>query len=96
MARNIFKLEKNKRFYYKPRFYEGAKEKNVYDIQSKFDIKNRADSYNDYKAQWAKARSEYRNRGNSGVNYRLLIIIAVLVFIVLYIFDFDLSIFSRK
>ncbi len=96
MGRKLFKLEKNKRFYYKPRFYKGAEEGNVYDIQSKFDISNRKDSYNDFKAQWTKARLESRTRDNAGVNYRLIIILVVLLLISLYILDFDLSIFQKK
>ena len=96
MAKNIFKLQKNKRFYYKPRFYKGAEEGNVYDIQSKFDISNRKDVYNDYKAQWSKARVESRTRDNAGVNYRLITIVVVLILIALYILDFDLSIFRKK
>ncbi len=96
MARKLFKLEKNKRFYYKPRFYKGAEEGNVYDIQSKFDIKNRKDSYNDYKAQWTQARIESRTRDNAGINYRVIVIIAILILIALYILDFDLSIFFKK
>ncbi len=96
MARKLFKLEKNKRFYYKPRFYKGAEEGNVYDIQSKFDIKNRKDSYNDYKAQWTQARIESRTRDNAGINYRVIVIIVILILIALYILDFDLSIFFKK
>ena len=96
MAKNIFKLKKNKRFYYKPRFYKGTEEGNVYDIQSKFDISNRKDVYNDYKAQWSKARAESRTRDNAGVNKRLIIIVVVLILVVLYILDFDLSIFRKK
>jgi hypothetical protein len=96
MAKNIFKLQKNKRFYYKPRFYKGAEDGNVYSMQSKFDISNRKDSYNDYKAQWSKARADSRNRDNAGVNYRLLIIVAILVFVVLFVLDFDLSIFRKQ
>jgi hypothetical protein len=96
MARKLFKLERNKRFYYKPRFYKGADEGNIYQMQSKFDIKNRQDNYNDYKAQWTKARLESRTRDNTSINYRVIIIIAILVLIALYILDFDLSIFSKK
>jgi hypothetical protein len=96
MAKKLFKLERNKRFYYKPRFYKGADEGNIYEMQSKFDIKNRQDNYNDYKAQWTKARLESRTRDNTSINYRVIIIIGILVLISLYILDFDLSIFSKK
>lgn len=96
MARKLFKLERNKRFYYKPRFYKGAEDGNIYDIQSKFDIKNRKDSYNDYKAQWTKARLESRTRGNAAINYRVILIVAILILLALYVLDFDLSIFFKK
>ncbi len=96
MARKLFKLRKNKRFYYMPRFYQGTEQGNVYDIQSKFDIKNRELNYNDFKGQWSQARVDSRTRDNAGINHRILIIIAILVFIVLWILDFDLSIFSKR
>lgn len=96
MTRKLFKLHKNKRFYYMPRFYQGAKKGNVYDMQSKFDVKNRELNYNDFKGQWSQARIDSRTRDNAAINYRLIIIFAVLIFIVLWIFDFDLTIFSRK
>jgi len=96
MAKNLFKLRKNQRFYYAPRFYKGIKEGNIYEVKSKFDLKDRELNYNDFKGQWSKARNASRTRDNSGVNKRLLIIIGVLILIVLYIFDFDFSVFNRR
>ena len=96
MAKKLFKLKKNKRFYYKPRFYKGAEEGNIYDFQSKFDIKNRKDSYNDYRAQWTKARIASRTRDNTSINLRVVVLVVILILIALYILDFDLSIFLKK
>lgn len=56
-----------------------------------------ADTYNhnDISGQWNDMRKKYRNRSNSGFNKTVWIIIAVLVFLFLWLIDFDLSIFTQ-
>ena len=90
-----FKLEKNKRFNYTPRYYDGKDLGNVYSIDSKIN-KYREATSSDLGSQWREARKVSRNRGNREINTRLLIIIVLLVLLVLWFFDFDLSIFTQR
>lgn len=93
---NVFKLRKNKRFNYTPRYYEGKETGNVYEIESRFVKQRESLNVNDFGGHWKEARKANRHRGNREVSVRLMIIIAVLVLIFLYFIDFDLSIFTRK
>ncbi|MBO6606343.1 hypothetical protein [Psychroserpens sp.] len=92
----IKRLPKNKRYNYSPIYYKGKKVKDVdlSQYQTKFDAY--ADVYNDsdFSGQWHETRLKSRNRGNSGFNRTILILIALFVLIFLFIIDFDLSIFS--
>ena len=90
-----FKLRKNKRFNYTPRYYEGKEVGNVYEIGSRFEKHREGLNANDFGGHWKEARKANRHRGNREVSVRLLIIIAVLIFVFLYFIDFDLSIFTR-
>jgi uncharacterized membrane protein YvbJ len=45
------------------------------------------------KGKFGNAMSDIRQEGDRNLKKRMAIILAILVFIVLYIFDFDLSIF---
>lgn len=90
----IKKLKSNNRFNYTPRYYKGKQGVEDAKQTTKFDAY--ADTYNenDYAGQWQNARVHNRNRNNMAFNKTVLIVMAVLVFIFLYIIDFDLSIFS--
>ena len=48
---------------------------------------------NDFGQQWKNKRMEMRVHSNRHFSIRLIIIISLLIFLVLYILDFDLSIF---
>ena len=91
---NLFKLNRNKRYNYTPRYYQGKTIENLYDFDSKF-IKYR-DTYNsnDLWKKWEEVRLESLNRSNWSVTPTLFIITAVLCLIFMFIIDFDLSIFS--
>ena len=91
---NLFKLNRNKRYNYTPRYYEGKTIENLYDFDSKFNKYRETHNENDLGKQLGDARLESRNRANRKVTPTLLIIIAVLILIFLFIIDFDLSIFS--
>lgn len=96
IKKTLFKLPRNKSFNYTPRYYEGKEVGNVYDFESKYYKDRETVNYNDFRAHWSDARNDSRHRGNREINYRLLAIIAVLIFVFLYIIDFDLSIFSLR
>ena len=90
---NLFKLRKNKRYNYTPRYYQGKSEGSLYDFDSKFSKYRDTYNANDFGQQWQEARVQMRTRKNKGISLRLLFIILTLVFASLYILDFDLSIF---
>lgn len=85
----------NKKFEYKPRYYKG--EGNPYKIEHKFDqFRTTTGKNKGLKAKFITAIEELRNSDDRGVNKTLLTIIAILVFLFLYIIDFDLSIFLKR
>ncbi|MCY4561646.1 MAG: hypothetical protein OXC03_04925 [Flavobacteriaceae bacterium] len=90
---NFFRLSKNKKFNYTPRYYKGKKDHNIYDFGSKFARNRENFNTNDYRNHWASERIRSRNRKNRAVSRTLILIILVLVFFFLYIIDFDYTIF---
>jgi len=92
---NFYKLRKNTRYNYTPRYYNGKEAGNLYEFDSKFNKYKNTTNAIDFGSQWADARNSSRNRGNREINNRVVIIILILVLIVLWILDFDLSIFSN-
>lgn len=95
IKKSLFKLPRAKKFNYTPRYYEGKVVDNVFDFESKFIRDRELLSYNDRRNLWADAREASRTRGNRDFNLRILAIAAVLIFIFLWVIDFDLSIFSK-
>ena len=88
-----FKLKKNSTFVYVPRYSKDKDNDNSFTVDSKFSKYRDSAQASGLRGQWGDARSASRNRNNREINKRLIIIAAVLIFIVLWIFDFDLSIF---
>ena len=68
---------------------------NPYKFDSKFSKYKNTQVSGDIRGQWGEARKAGRTKGNREINLRLIAIIAVLVFIVWWFFDFDLSLFTR-
>ena len=84
----------NNKFDYQPRYYKG--EGNPFKIQHKLDqFRKTAGKNRGIKAKFNDAISDLKN-SDKKVNKTLLIIISILVFIFLYIIDFDVSIFKRS
>ena len=92
---NLFKLRKNRRYNYTPRYYKGKDSGNLYEFDSKFAKYRDTYNNNDFGQQWKEARMQMRTRKNRSISLRLLLIILFLVLICLYILDFDLSIFMQ-
>ena len=90
---NLFKLKKNKRYNYTPRYYKGKSEGNLYDFDSKFSKYRETFNENDFGKHWQEVRLQMRAKKNRGLSSRLVLIILVLAFLSLYILDFDFSIF---
>lgn len=92
---NIFRLRKNRRYNYTPRYYKGKDSGNIYEFDSKFSKYRDTYNNNDFGQQWKETRMEMRTRKNRSISLRLILIISSLAMICLYILDFDLSIFMR-
>ncbi|UPS91609.1 riboflavin synthase subunit beta [Bizionia sp. M204] len=87
----VFSKRKNKKYSYTPRYYKG--DENPYEIKHKFDdFRSTVGSSGGLKTKINTA-DDYKNNADEHANRRVLIIIAVLVFIFLLIIGFDLSIF---
>ena len=88
----IFKTRQNKKFSYTPRHYKG--EGNPYEIKHKFDdYRTTVGSNKGLKTKLNNAINDYKYNSDQTANKRVLIIVAVLVFLFLLIIGFDLSIF---
>ncbi|EAR14093.1 riboflavin synthase subunit beta [Robiginitalea biformata HTCC2501] len=88
------KLRKNKKYSYRPRYYDDKGEGNPFKIQHKLDkYRTTAQGPGGLKTRWNNAISDIKQQGDRNLRLRFWIILAVLLLIVLYIFDFDLSIF---
>ena len=90
----IKSLKTNNRFNYTPRYYKGKEDAEEKQHPTKFDAYSDTYNDNDFGSHWQEARLAKRNRGNTGLNATILILVALLLFGFLYIIDFDLSIFS--
>ena len=91
---NLFKLNKNRRYNYTPRYFKGKEVGNLYEFDSRFTKYRDTYNSNDFANQWQDARVQMRTKKNRSISLRLLLIILGLVFVSLYILDFDLSIFT--
>ncbi|WP_300437153.1 hypothetical protein [Christiangramia sp.] len=95
MKINLNRVRKNTRYNYTPRYYKGKDTGNIYDFDNKFNKYKEATNAIDFGSHWAEARQSSRTRGNRSINRRVVYIIIILLFICLWILDFDLSIFSN-
>ncbi len=92
----LLKLRKNKKFNYKPRYFDDKGEGNPFEIKHKFDEYRKTVGNNKgLKTKLNEAFNDLKNPDKLA-NKRVFIIVAILVFIFLIIIDFDLSIFFSK
>lgn len=90
----FLRKRENKKFDYKPRYYQG--EGNPYKIDHKFDqFRTTVGKDQGIKSKFKSAYEEFKNSEDKSSYKTILIIVAILVFIFLYIIDFDLSIFKN-
>lgn len=92
MKFNLFKIRKNKKFNYSPRYSKSENQSNTYELDSMY-VKGRTRSVYDKSNNWKEARIHARNRSNSFFSKTVIFIVLILTLIFLYIIDFDLSIF---
>jgi hypothetical protein len=78
---------------YKPRYYKSDKEGNPYKMENKFDqFRSTVGSNRGLKNKFNNVLADSRREGDRNMRIRLWVITAILVFIFLYIIDFDLSV----
>ena len=53
---NLFKLKKNKRYNYTPRYYKGKEKGNIYDFDSKFSKYRETYNKNDFGQQFQQEK----------------------------------------
>lgn len=86
----LFKLRKNKKFNYEPRYYKG--DSSPFEIKHKFDDQRVTIQKTNLKGKFKNAINDVKNSDRQ-TNSRIGILLLILVFIVLWFIDFDLSIF---
>lgn len=96
MKLSFFRIKRpeNRRYNYTPRFYKGKEDDNPFEFESRFHKYRDQPNSIDFGAHWKEDRKKYRTRSNRGINRRFIYIFLILVFIALWILDFDLSIFT--
>ena len=84
----------NKKFDYQPRYYKG--EGNPYKTEHKLDkFRKTAGKNKGLKSKFSDAINDLKS-SDKGLNKTIVYIVILLVFVFLYIIDFDLSIFVNN
>jgi hypothetical protein len=90
---NLFKLNKNKRFNYRPRYSKDNSFENIYEFDSMYSKQRNSNSSVDVSSKWSEARKSSRNRTNTHFSKIFFLIVFILILVFLFIIDFDLTIF---
>lgn len=94
MLSKITKLRRNRKFEYNPRYYDDKGKGNPYKLEHKFDqFRSTVSNQRGLKNKISNALDDTKREGDRNLRIRMAVILAILIFIVLYIIDFDLSIF---
>ncbi len=97
MLSKFTRLRGNKKFDYSPRYFDDKGEGSPFKIEPKFDkYRSTLNTPRGLKGKFGNAMAESRRQGDRNLKMRMVVILAILALIVLYIFDFDLSIFFPK
>ena len=81
----------NKKFDYQPRYYKG--EGNPFKIEHKLDKYRKTVKKKNLKGKFNDAMDDLQSVRENGLNKTIVFITIILLFIFLYIIDFDLTIF---
>lgn len=88
----LFKLKKNKRFNYKPRFYKGVG--NPFELKHKFEDQRTTVEKNNLKKTFKIALNDLKSYDTKSL--RIIIIVSFLLSLLfLFIIEFDLTIFIK-
>tara|TARA_Y100000991_G_scaffold82635_1_gene62404 strand:+ start:736 stop:1008 length:273 start_codon:yes stop_codon:yes gene_type:complete len=88
----LFKLKKNKRFNYKPRFYKGVG--NPFELKHKFEDQRKTVKKNNLKKTFKIALNDLKSYDIKSL--KIIILVSFLLSLLfLFIIDFDLTIFIK-
>ena len=91
---SVLGKRKNKKFNYRPRYYEQEGEGSPFEMEHKFDkFRTTVGSNKNLKGKFNTAWEDLRRSSDKNTSRRLFFIIAILILIFLFIIEFDLSIF---
>ena len=86
----LFKLRKNKKFNYEPRYFNGSG--SPFEIKHKFEDQRVTVKKVNLKRTLTNAINDFKNRDQKSTK-TIAMIVLILAFIFLFIIDFDLTIF---
>jgi len=94
MLDKITKLKRNRTFGYSPRYYKSNSDGSPFKIEPRFDkFRTTLNGQRGLKNKLGNAMADTRREGDRNLKIRFLVILGILVFIFLFLIDFDLSIF---
>ncbi len=90
----LFRHRKNKRFSYKPRFYE--MDESWHDHETRHRFEEFKKNMDDKRSKRSNSADRLRERHQNDIKRmrRIFLLVAILVVLVLYFFDFDFSLFT--
>ena len=92
---SLFKINKNKKFNYKPRYLKENKDPSVFTFESRIKSNREELIPSDRSSFWKQERIRKRIKENNSFNKVFIIILFFLFLIFFYIIDFDFSIFIK-
>ena len=97
MLDKITKLKRNRTFDYSPRYYKSDGDGSPFKLEHRFDkFRSTVDTPRGLKNKLGNAMADARREGDRNLKIRFLVILGILLLVVLFIIDFDLSIFLPK
>tara|TARA_B100000424_G_C22720064_1_gene391198 strand:- start:125 stop:418 length:294 start_codon:yes stop_codon:yes gene_type:complete len=96
LKNSLFKLNRNKKFNYRPRYFKEKKESINYNLDSRIKFGRENFSSNDRSSFWQQERINKRIKENHSFNKVFIIILFFLFFVFFYIIEFDFSIFIKS
>ena len=95
LKNSLFKLNRNKKFNYKPRYLKEKKESSNFTFDSRIKFSREELISNDRSSFWKQERIRKRIKVNNSFNKVFIIVLFFLFSIFFYIIDFDFSIFIK-
>lgn len=92
----ILNRRKNKSYDYEPRYFKNSDGSRPFEIKHKFDEHRTTVQKTSLKGKFTNAMTDFKQGSDAVVKTRIYIILAVLLFIFLWLIEFDLSIFRVK